>query len=113
MATEGNKVRLSWKNPEHEDFVGCYVIRNRFHPPCSPMDGIKLYAGPDGYTYDDYGNPNIPKYYAVFSYDNVPNYSAPVTVSYSVNEVITVMDDDLLETQEEEEERLSKETTPA
>ena len=77
------------------------------------MDGIKLYAGPDGYTYDDYGNPNIPKYYAVFSYDNVPNYSAPVTVSYSVDEVITVIDDDLLETQEEEEERLSKETTPA
>ena len=113
VATEGNKVRLSWKNPEHEDFVGCYVIRNRFHPPCSPMDGIKLYAGPDGYTYDDYGNPNIPKYYAVFSYDNVPNYSAPVTVSYSVDEVITVIDDDLLETQEEEEERLSKETTLA
>ena len=109
VTMENNRVRLSWNNPDDPALVGCYVVRNRFHPPRSPMDGIKLYAGPDEYTYDDFGNPNIPKYYAVFSYDNVPNYSAPITVLFSGGEVISVMEDDIPETQEEEEERRSRE----
>ncbi|WP_257266505.1 M14 family zinc carboxypeptidase, partial [Endozoicomonas sp. ONNA2] len=109
VTVENHKVRLTWKNPDDPDFVGCYVVRNRFHPPRCPMDGIKLYAGQDEYTLDDYGNPNIPKYYAVFSYDNVPNYSIPATVLFSLDEVITLVDDDIPETQEEEEERLSME----
>ena len=106
---ENNQVRLSWKNPDNPDFVGCYVVRNRFHPPRSPMDGIKLYGGPDEYTFDDFGNQNIPKYYAVFSYDNVPNYSTPSTVLFSIDEVISLLDDEMPETQEEEEDRLSRE----
>lgn len=106
---EKGQVRLTWKNPEDPGFVGCYVVRNRFHPPRSPFDGVKLYGGPDEYTYDDFGNPNIPKYYAVFSYDNVPNHSAPATLMFSLDEVVPIVEDELLETQEEEEERLSKE----
>ena len=73
------------------------------------MDGIKLYGGPDEYTFDDFGNQNIPKYYAVFSYDNVPNYSTPSTVLFSIDEVISLLDDEMPETQEEEEDRLSRE----
>ena len=104
---EKGQVKLTWKKPEDDDFVGCYVVRNRFHPPRSPHDGVKLYGGQDEYTYDDFGNPNIPKYYSVFSYDNVPNYSAPSTLMFSVEEVIPVLEDEVYETQEEEEYRLS------
>ena len=106
---DNGRVKLTWKNPEDEDFVGCYVVRNRFHPPRSPLDGVKLYGGPDEYTYDDFGNPNLPKYYSVFSYDNVPNHSAPASLMFTIDEVIPVVDEELYETQEEEEERLSKE----
>ena len=102
------RVRLSWKKPDDPDFVGCYVVRNRFHPPRSPLDGVKLYGGRDEYTFDNFGNPNIAKYYAVFSYDNVPNYSTPATVKFSLDEIISVLEEDFFETQEDEEERLSK-----
>lgn len=106
---ETGYLRLTWKKPDHPDFVGCYVVRNRFHPPRSPLDGVKLYGGSDEYTFDDFGNPNISKYYTVFSYDNVPNYSLPCTVKFSHDEVVTVIEDDYFETQEDEEERLSRE----
>lgn len=108
VETDTGRVKLSWKNPDDPDFVGCYVVRNRFHPPRSPLDGVKLYGGRDEYTFDDFGNPNIPKYYAIFSYDNVPNYATPATVKFSLDEVISVLEDDFFETQEDEEERLSK-----
>ncbi|KZN37276.1 peptidase M14, carboxypeptidase A [Pseudoalteromonas luteoviolacea CPMOR-2] len=79
---EGGVVKLTWQNPDDEDFVGCFVVRNRFHPPRSPFDGVKLYGGKDEYTLDNFGNPNLDKYYAVFSYDDVPNYSEPVVLFY-------------------------------
>ncbi|NTS77027.1 peptidase [Catenovulum sp. SM1970] len=87
---ENNKVKLTWKNPDHEDFVGAYVVRNRFHPPRSPLDGVKLYGGKDEYTLDNFGNANIPKFYSVFSYDEVPNFSQPSCVLYTVNETLNV-----------------------
>ncbi|WP_339772691.1 M14 family zinc carboxypeptidase [uncultured Paraglaciecola sp.] len=87
---ENNKVKILWKNPISEDFVGSFVIRNRFHPPRSPFDGVKLYGGSDEYTFDSFGNPNIPKYYAVFSYDDVPNYSQASCVHFSVDQTIPV-----------------------
>ncbi len=79
---EKGMVKLTWENPKDESFVGAYVVRNRFHPPKNPYDGVKLYAGGDNYTYDNFGSTKIDKYYAVFTYDNVPNYSEPITVTY-------------------------------
>jgi len=79
---ENQKVKLSWENPTCDDFLGAYVVRNRFHKPKNHLDGDKLYAGKDNYTYDDFGNTNIGKYYAVFTYDDVPNYSEPVIIKY-------------------------------
>ena len=79
-----NRVKLTWENPKDKDFIGVYVVRNRFHPPKNHLDGDKLYAGPDNYTFDDFGNVNIGKYYGVFTYDNVPNYSEPVIIEYKV-----------------------------
>ena len=90
---ENGIVKLSWENPKSDDFIGSYVVRNPNHPPKSPFDGGKLYAGKDEYTLDNYGNPNIPKYYSVFSYDNVPNYSAPASVYYKVTETISIDED--------------------
>jgi hypothetical protein len=84
LTTEKNQVKLTWNNPKDKDFVGSFVVRNRFHPPANHLDGDKIYAGPDGYTYDDFGSTLISKYYGVFTYDNVPNYSEPVIVKYEV-----------------------------
>ncbi len=81
-SVEKGMVKLMWENPNDPDFVGAYVVRNRFHPPKNPYDGVKLYAGKDNYTFDNFGNTKIPKYYAVFTYDNVPNYSEPVILYY-------------------------------
>jgi len=64
-----------------DDLVGYYVVRNRWHEPKNPFDG-KLYAGPDNYTFDNFGATNLGKYFAVFTYDNVPNFSQPSIVKY-------------------------------
>ncbi|MDO6496768.1 M14 family zinc carboxypeptidase [Photobacterium sanguinicancri] len=97
-------VKLTWENPDHADFVGAYVVRNSFHPPRSPFDGVKLYAGKDSYTFDRFGNANIPKYYSVFSYDNVPNYSIPAMIKFSTDEVTPIVCDEF-EPQDEAEKR--------
>ncbi len=79
---EKGMVKISWDNPKDSAQVGSFVVRNRFHTPQNPYDGVKLYAGGDNYTYDNYGSSKIDKYYAVFTYDDVPNYSAPVGIHY-------------------------------
>ncbi len=79
---ENGKVKLSWTNPKDADFKGVFVIKNPFRKPISPYDGDKLYGGPDNWTYDDFGALDIDKYYAVFTYDNVPNFSEPVILEY-------------------------------
>ncbi len=81
---ENKQIKLSWNNPNDDDFVGVYVVRNRFRKPTSPSDGDKIYAGSDNYTYDNFGNIAIGKYYAIFTYDNVPNYSEPTIVEHIV-----------------------------
>ncbi|WP_456485824.1 M14 family zinc carboxypeptidase [Hydrogenimonas sp.] len=79
---ENGKIKLSWKNPEDKDFKGVFVIKNPFRKPISPYDGDKLYGGPDNWTYDDFGALDVKKYYAVFTYDDVPNFSEPVILEY-------------------------------
>jgi carboxypeptidase T len=91
---ENGKLKITWKNPPDADLVGAFVVRNCFHPPKSPFDGVKLYAGPDEYTFDNFGNPNIPKYYSVFIYDDVPNYSVPTSIKYSSNETIAFVEEE-------------------
>lgn len=83
---ESNQIKITWENPNCEDFRGTYIVRNRFHEPKNHLDGDKIYAGKDNYTYDDFGNINIGKYYAAFTYDNVPNYSEPVIIKYEGRE---------------------------
>ena len=79
---EKGMVKLTWNNPKDEDFVGAFVVRHRFHPPSNPYDGVKLYAGSDNYTYDNFGSTTMSKYYAVFTYDSTPNYSEPEVIKF-------------------------------
>ncbi len=79
---EKGMIKLTWQNPKDEAFIGAYVVRNRFHIPRNPQDGIKLYAGNDNYTYDNYGSTKIDKYYAVFTYNDVPNNNETTTIKY-------------------------------
>jgi len=76
-------VKISWDKVADDDLVGYYVVRNRWHVPKNPFDGVKLYAGSDNFTFDNFGSTKIDKYFAVFTYDNVPNYSEPATIEYS------------------------------
>ena len=79
---EKGMVKLTWDNPEDKDFVGAFVVRHRFHPPSNPYDGVKLYAGSDNYTYDNFGSTTMSKYYAVFTYDSTPNYSEAKVIKF-------------------------------
>ena len=82
LSLENGKIKISWTNPKNSDFVGAKVIKNPFRKPLSAQDGQKLYAGADEYTLDDFGATDINKYYAIFTYDNVPNYSEPIILEY-------------------------------
>nr|WP_321266582.1 M14 family metallopeptidase [uncultured Sulfurimonas sp.] len=79
-AIENNIIKLEWDIPKDDAYRGAIVVKNPFRVPCSPYDGQKLYGGIDSYTYDNFGDSNIHKYYAVFSYDDVPNFSEPVSL---------------------------------
>ncbi len=79
---EKGMVKISWENPKDDAFVGAFVVRNRFRPPQNPYDGVKIYAGKDNYTYDNYGSTKVDKYFTIFTYDNVPNYSKAAHIHY-------------------------------
>ena len=104
VTVEKNLAKLTWKNPTDNAFVGAFVVRNRFHPPKSPLDGVKIYGGQDEYTFDSFGNPNIPKYYSVFSYDGVPLYSTPACVYFSANQSIPVIELDVEDWEPQQDE---------
>lgn len=79
---ENGKIKLTWENPKNKDFAGVKVIKNPFRKPYSNNDGQKIYAGKDNYTFDSFGATDIPKYYALYTYDDVPNYSDPIIIKY-------------------------------
>ena len=83
-SVENGMIRLDWKRPDDEGFKGVIVVKNPFHIPSTPYDGQKLYGGLDSYTYDNFGDKYITKYYAVFAYDEVPNFSEPAVLSYNI-----------------------------
>jgi hypothetical protein len=82
LTKQKGKIKLTWKNPKDESFKGVIVVKNPDRVPCDPVDGQKLYGGLDEYTYDSFGALDVDKYIAIFSYDDVPNYSNPVVIEY-------------------------------
>jgi carboxypeptidase T len=83
---ESNVIKLEWDIPNDEGYKGVIVVKNPFRVPCTPYDGQKLYGGTDNYTYDNFGDSSINKYYAVFSYDDVPNFSEPLFLELNSKE---------------------------
>lgn len=81
---DNGKIKITWDNPKENGFKGVKVIKNAYRKPYSTHDGQKLYAGVDNYTFDDFGAKDINKYYALFTYDDVPNYSEPIILEYKV-----------------------------
>lgn len=79
---DGGMLKLMWDNPNDDSFNGVIVVKNPFRIPKSPYDGQKLYGGKDSYTYDNFGSLDVSKYYAVFAYDDVPNYAEGVILKY-------------------------------
>ena len=77
---ESGIIKLEWDAPEDDGYKGVIVVKNPFRVPCSPYDGQKLYGGIDNYTYDNFGDKDVHKYYAVFSYDDIPNFSQPAFI---------------------------------
>jgi hypothetical protein len=74
------QVALSWKNPSALDFVRVVVVRKIGSPPTSLTDGTVVYEG-SGEQFVDTGLTNGKTYhYALFAYDEVPNYSVPALV---------------------------------
>ena len=83
ISKENRMIKLSWEGIKDDAVKGYYVVRNSFHPPRHFMDGVKLYGGSDTYTYDNYASFDKEKYYSVFSYDEVPNFSEAVSIRYN------------------------------
>jgi len=82
ISKEKGMIKLSWNKVNDEALSGYYVVRNSFHPPKHFMDGVKLYGGKDTWTYDNFASFDKEKFYAVFSYDDVPNFSEPAIIRY-------------------------------
>jgi len=83
ITKENRMIKLSWDKIDDEALNGYYVVRNTFHTPKHFMDGVKIYGGKDTYTYDNFASFDKEKYYSVFSYDNVPNFSEPAVINYN------------------------------
>jgi len=83
ISKENKKIKISWDKVEDEALNGYYVVRNSFHPPKHFMDGVKIYGGKDTWTYDNFASYEKEKYYSVFSYDDVPNFSEHTTIKYN------------------------------
>ncbi len=83
LINENGKIKITWTNPKDRDLKGVKVMKNAYRKPYSTHDGQKLFAGMADYTFDDFGALDIDKYYAIFTYDEVPNYSEPVILKYT------------------------------
>jgi len=83
ISKENKMIKLSWDKIKDNALNGYYVVRNSFHTPKHFMDGVKIYGGKDTWTYDNFASFSKEKYYAVFTYDNVPNFSEPAIAYYS------------------------------
>ncbi len=81
-ATPGDaRVTLNWTNPTDLDFVGVKVLRKTTAYPTGPTNGTLVYQG-NAKTFADLGVTNgVTYYYAVFAYDDVPNYSSGAVVN--------------------------------
>jgi len=70
-----NQVALTWTNPGDEDFAGVKVLRKTNSYPANSSDGTLIYNGANQSYIDTNVSNGTTYYYAIFAYDEVPNYS--------------------------------------
>ena len=87
ISREKGMIKLNWDALNDENVTGYYVVRNTFHKPKHFSDGVKIYGGRDTYTYDNFASMDVEKHYAVFAYDNVPNFSQATVIKYNPLEI--------------------------
>ncbi len=76
-----SQVALSWTNPVSSDYVRTIIVRKTDSVPFSVNDGVVIFEG-TGQSLVDVSLTNAVKYYyAAFTIDRKPNYSAPVAAS--------------------------------
>ncbi len=77
VAVPGDEeVSLSWSNPADSDFAGVIlVVRFDMSYPAGPYDGVVVYNGTGSSVVDKNVENGVTYYYAIFAYDEVPNYS--------------------------------------
>ncbi|MFH1509423.1 MAG: S8 family serine peptidase [bacterium] len=78
-------VSLTWDNPSTNDFAGVKIRRKTSGYPSSVTDGTSIYSGSREYKEDTSVTNGQTYYYSIFSYDEVPNYSAKTKVSAMPN----------------------------
>lgn len=92
-------ITIWWRNPDDPDFTRTQVVRNKDHYPTHPSDGDIIYTGHGDVLSDSPLKNNSTYYYAIFTHDDVPNYSLPVKMSiapskkdqdYTVSDIGTV-----------------------
>jgi hypothetical protein len=70
------QVQLDWTNPTDADFAGVRLVRSATGYPSGPTDGTTVYTGTDESFLDNTVTNGITYYYALFAFDDVPNYSS-------------------------------------
>jgi hypothetical protein len=95
--TDGS-VELDWATPDDSDFVGALIRYSASTYPSTPTSGTAVENGASGmfpgnpatlYDFTHTGLQNgVLHYYSIFTYDEVPNYSAAVTDTARPNDQI-------------------------
>jgi hypothetical protein len=101
VAMSGHTATLTWTNPQDADYTGTLVARIDSIADGAPVNG-QLYTAPialsssvqvlstaSATTYADADRPSGPVRYIVWTYDDLGNYSEPVSVSGNVGTVDT------------------------
>ena len=83
-----SSISLSWVNPTDNDFAGVIIIRrsDRYAANQSDVGSTSdkiFYPGTSTSYLDTSAIPGLIYYYSIFSYDGIPNYSAPARASAS------------------------------
>ena len=76
VSTIGTEVTLSWTNPTDDDFAGVTVRRSETDYPVDEGSGTEVYRGTGMSHPDTTVSSGVTYYYSVFSFDEIPNYSA-------------------------------------
>ena len=78
-----SQIAFSWTNPDSSDYVRTIIVRSTSTAPATVHDGIIVYEGTDELFTDVNVDNTTIYFYAIFTIDRVPNYSAPIHIEIS------------------------------